>query len=325
MGYNTLVAGAVAHWKLQDDAASTAVVDELGSYNGTLVGGDNTEDITTTGPNTWLPAALQFDGSADYVTTLAPGQGLTDNTIACWVKTDNTGVQQTIMDSGSGPSARFGTKIGTTGLFVGGKYDSSLSQYGYEPATTQWTHVGFNGSELVINGTVVSKTPAGTCVLGTGAYVRIGARSSASVADYFDGAIAGAIYFDTALSSGDIAELYAGPEPVNTVAPVASQAGNTLTCTTGTWDDRDNGTPTYGYQWYDADTSLPITGKAGTFYRPAADGNYKCLVRASNNGSFDANEDTFSNTVAFTRVEIEYDPVERKSRRPLNKMSVGLR
>ena len=38
----------VGHWKCDDNAASTTIVDETGNYNGSLIGGDNTEDISST-------------------------------------------------------------------------------------------------------------------------------------------------------------------------------------------------------------------------------------------------------------------------------------
>ena len=67
MGYNTLIQTAVAHWPLQDDAANTTVEDAGGSYDGTLQGGSNTADLSTTGPTTWLPKALAFDGVDDFL------------------------------------------------------------------------------------------------------------------------------------------------------------------------------------------------------------------------------------------------------------------
>jgi len=38
----------ISHWKCNDDAASTTITDHLGRYDGTLNGGNNTEDITST-------------------------------------------------------------------------------------------------------------------------------------------------------------------------------------------------------------------------------------------------------------------------------------
>jgi hypothetical protein len=51
-------------YKLNDDAPNTTVVDDSGyNVDGTLQGGDNTEDINIAGH---ISGALQFDGSADY-------------------------------------------------------------------------------------------------------------------------------------------------------------------------------------------------------------------------------------------------------------------
>ena len=58
--------GDVAYYKLDDDAASTTVAEVSGSYTGTLAGGDDTEDLNTTGK---VGDAFDFDGSADYIDT----------------------------------------------------------------------------------------------------------------------------------------------------------------------------------------------------------------------------------------------------------------
>jgi len=110
----------------------------------------------------------------------------------------------------------------------------------------------------------------------------------------------------TALSSGDIAQLIAGPEPISTVAPTLSGTqteGQTLTSTTGTWDSQSNGTVTYSYQWTRSNdgsgageaniggatssTYTLVTADVGKFIR--------CRVRGSNDGGFDAAEDINSN------------------------------
>jgi hypothetical protein len=125
-------------------------------------------------------------------------------------------------------------------------------------------------------------------------------------ADYLQAVTAEWSIVNRVLSSGDIAEAYAGPEPLNTVAPTLSGTqteGQTLTSTTGTWDSQSNGTITYSYQWTrsndgsgsgEADlggatssTYTLVAGDVGKFIR--------CRVRGTNDGGFDAAEDTNSN------------------------------
>ncbi|MEM6365605.1 MAG: LamG-like jellyroll fold domain-containing protein, partial [Planctomycetota bacterium] len=53
-------------WKLQDNAASTAVADSSSqATDQVLVGGSNTSDISASGPG-FLPLSLNFDGTSDF-------------------------------------------------------------------------------------------------------------------------------------------------------------------------------------------------------------------------------------------------------------------
>jgi hypothetical protein len=59
------------HLKCQDNAASTTVVATVGS-NGTLGGGDNTQDKSVTGPGGSYPLALLMNGVDDLITCSFP-------------------------------------------------------------------------------------------------------------------------------------------------------------------------------------------------------------------------------------------------------------
>jgi hypothetical protein len=74
------------HWKLNDNLPTTTVVDSSGSgNNGTLNGGDNTEDKSTTGR---INSAFDFNGIDDEV--VVPNFSIvnsdTDRSISLWVK-----------------------------------------------------------------------------------------------------------------------------------------------------------------------------------------------------------------------------------------------
>lgn len=60
-------AAEVREYKLNDNAASTTVVETYGN-NGTLNGGDNTSALQTAGPGGSTTYSFNLDGSADYVT-----------------------------------------------------------------------------------------------------------------------------------------------------------------------------------------------------------------------------------------------------------------
>jgi hypothetical protein len=85
-----ITTGLVAHYKLDDDAASTTVVATVGT-NGTLAGGDTTDDLAVGaggGPGgALLDAGLTFDGVADYVTFPDLSSALDDElTFSTWVQ-----------------------------------------------------------------------------------------------------------------------------------------------------------------------------------------------------------------------------------------------
>ncbi|GAJ19937.1 unnamed protein product, partial [marine sediment metagenome] len=64
---NRLTNAIVAHWKMNDNTDSNAVVDATGNYNGTFkdAGGDpNTDAHSASGK---ILTALDFDGSDDGV------------------------------------------------------------------------------------------------------------------------------------------------------------------------------------------------------------------------------------------------------------------
>jgi len=78
--YNNLI----SHWLMNDDLATTAVLDSKGSNDGTLEGGNNTEDISVAGK---INKALDFDGTDDYINcgNNASLDSLTNFTYSVWI------------------------------------------------------------------------------------------------------------------------------------------------------------------------------------------------------------------------------------------------
>jgi hypothetical protein len=86
VNYMDSSAEIVAHYKMNDNAASTVVEDSVGDYDGTA-----TADTSTLAVTGKVNTALSFDGVEDSVLSSAADLGLTNFTFACWVRfSDNT-------------------------------------------------------------------------------------------------------------------------------------------------------------------------------------------------------------------------------------------
>jgi len=82
-----LSANVVAQYKLNDDLATTAVINSIGT-NGTLAGGDNTEDISVTGK---INDAFDFNGTDDCVNCNQDFDSIfqTSFSIEVWIQPDD--------------------------------------------------------------------------------------------------------------------------------------------------------------------------------------------------------------------------------------------
>lgn len=286
--YNSLAATAAGHWPLQDNAASTVIVGTAGG-NGTLNGGDNTADIDTTGPGAWLPSALQFDGTADYITTTFVPTG-TAGTLLGWSKKDDvSGIER--VASSRDFANNDGVILSFTDATVRGGVGSGSGFYFSGSSTVSvsaWNHtaVRFDGTdvEAFLNG-VSAGTATSTGTLDLGDYLAI-ARDPNSVG-YMDGAIAEVMYFTSKLTTAEIAQIYNGPEPTYTSgASIADNGAYNV----GTWDSQSNGTATYEIVAAEAD-GTPVdtaTAATGTLNLSSAAGQLVYLyVRTSNDGGYD--------------------------------------
>jgi len=313
-------------WLLGDDAASTAVDDQSSNANdGTLEGGDNTSDVSTTSPTSWLPGAFAFDGTADNVNLgnfFEPGTG--DYTWLCRSKSSSTADQEMVrrdpsvatryitilrMDSQSGGgTARF-YQLGGSGtvdlVHAGGYDDGAWHTYaGTRLSSSSYLYV--DGAQRASGG------DPGT-LDGANDDWAIGAwRRSTSVSGYWVGDIGETVALSRGITVAEFNEWEDGPEPVNTVAPVLSgpeEIGQTLSVTSGTWaldapfSSGTNGTITYSYQWTRSNDAggtgeVDIGGATSSSYTPVVADETKhlrCRVRASNDGGYDSAADTNSN------------------------------
>lgn len=169
-----------AHWKLDDNLATTAVLDSSGNdYDGTLAGGDNTEDKNVPGQVDDAFDMNELSGAGDYVDADDPFQSLLRGSfsISVWVKPDDghPGVNKTVvgMLDSTGDDSRILMEVMTTGKmqFV---YESEGDEGNHaltdevifsDGAAADFTHIvmvadssigGVGGKKIYINGSEVT-------------------------------------------------------------------------------------------------------------------------------------------------------------------------
>lgn len=214
-------AECVAHWKLDDYAADTDVLDSSGNSNdGTLIGGKNTNAVNVSGK---VSDAFILDGSVDYVNcgNILPN-GTNDFSISVWFKTTNSD-SLTYSESGlvtrkdttsgdhdgytlSAPSGRVYFRLAD-----GADHEDCISPLGYNDG--QWHHavaVADRGTDMrvYVDGDLVQTTPETTLgdIEWSGGPLYLG--NTPGSAHHFDGTIDNVMMFERALTTDDIDFLY---------------------------------------------------------------------------------------------------------------------
>lgn len=213
--------GIVAHWKLNDNAATDVVVDSAGSNNGALVNGNN--DITSENSVTGVvKTALSFNGADDKITVPADPSidvfGKTALTVSAWIFPNSSG---RIVDK---------TDSSTNGynFFVGGGGITLIALINHATTDTQaiktnivtvgaWNHVVFVYNEdgakkikLYLNGILqsLSSDTAGVGAIkdDSSSVLNIGADRNGG--NNFTGNIDNVKILDKALTVHEIRLLY---------------------------------------------------------------------------------------------------------------------
>lgn len=323
LGSHTEDTALLGWWNLQDDAASTTITDSSSNGNNGVFS-TNTNNQSTTGPNSWLTKGIDHAAThyADMVATylsdiVTNGEfsismwiyyGATSDVIWSVGDLNGLGDANGIFEFNSGRS-------GTSREFM--PTSNSNDRITNSLSASTWRCIGgacdlgSNDSEMYVNGSSVGTetTFAGSHSL-TNCSHRIG--SAPDTSRKFDGRTSGAALFERRLTTAEFGEIYNGPEPVNSVAPSATgtgAVGETLTTTSGTWgldspfSLGSNGTTTYTYQWTRSDDSggtgeTNISGATSSTYTvlEADAGKFlRCVVAATNDGGNDSSANTPNN------------------------------
>lgn len=284
-------------WPLQDDAAST-VVDDVSSNarDFGLNGGNNTEDLSTTGPNGYLAKSLQFDGANDFCSRAAISDLATNISYFCWVYLDSaaSGTDQEFAGiieflSGIGITRTSANQIRLVEDGVGVRSGPVAT------SEDTWIHVGMtlNGTSgtLWLNGSAVD-TDSFTVATQAAKILRIGTNGTRELL----GRVSETVAFSDVLTSGEASNLYLGPEAVYSSG---ASLGDDGAYSVGSWglpspfNLGSNGTITY--EWVIANAAGSVvdsgSGSSGTADITSEAGNtVYLLVRASNTGGYDVGD-----------------------------------
>lgn len=329
LGSHAPDASLLAWYPMLDNAASTTVLDYSGNNrHGTAA--RNTSLTSAAGPSGWLTTCWQANGTSDKIklpsATAVTGSNPRSYLMRVKVGAFDLGINRplgsTATAATSGASWTTHAEDGAISLAMGNSRritpKSALSTgtwYGLSfrvPAgatTTGQAKVGIDGTDQTL-----SYEGGASVALNTdapGAYEPlIGAYGSSLTPTAFGNhAHSEFAALSRELSDPEQSNWLAGPELICSSAPTLSGTetqGQTLTCTDGTWGldapfaGFSNGTPTYSRQWTRSNDGAGageanISGATGSTYtlQPADVGKFvRCIVRATNDGGYDAAADT---------------------------------
>lgn len=254
----------LAYYKLDDNLATTNVIDSLNLNNGTLMGGNNTEDLSVPGN---VNLALDFNGIDDGVnlTTLIIDKD-EDFSISVWVNPDQlTASDNTILSKDSTFLFDFNdeTEIRLRMTSSGTELNYPITEGNF---TGVWTHlviiVNSTISILYVNGSQVQTGP-GNALIEDVVMLNIGQRNDGSAS--FDGKIDEVGIWNRTLTSSEITELYNSgngityPFPNIGVNLISPENGSLLSTTdinfTSTFiSNIGNFTNATYFVWYENDT-----------------------------------------------------------------------
>lgn len=337
-----------AHFKLDDDLSTSAAgsiyaasvvrnslkvprhTTRTGTLEDTSGNRIETSTVSTSGPTSWTPKAMNFRSGGGYygIDIYGIASDLPSGSMTIMARAESEWMQntQSIFSNSGNSGARgvflSGSAYGTSNSrFVFGVQESvygpavaAASQY-YARPSTGWKDVAgvFRSGtsvEMWVDGSIEQSTPTSLIYQAntTGNYgeasISFQGQHNTS-GTVWDGSIADVVLFERDLSSDEIPEYSLGPEPINIVPPSVSgdtRVGYTLSISSGVWDSQLNGTVTKTYQWYRADdangTNLAqISGATSSTYTLVIDDLEKYITvreRGTNDGGYDIAEDTFS-------------------------------
>ena len=213
-----LTANQVVHYKMNDNAATTVVVDDVGTVNGVLTGGNNTEDLSVAGK---INTAIHLDGSADYI--IAADSASFDTagiSLSAWVNLDAVDREHFVFsrDSGVEGDRYFLSYIGSNNKLRCYTWNAGNSAVTFDGSNTlsasTWYHITMTYTsgmtKVYLNGVVDGSTATQTGSLKTGNEpLYLGVQNYAGTFySYLDGKLDDLRYFNRVLTVDEISLIY---------------------------------------------------------------------------------------------------------------------
>jgi hypothetical protein len=284
-------------WNLQE-TSGTSFTAELPHDDATIFSGSI---ASTTGPNSYLPNAVDLTGTIIDTGYFFP-TGVKTITIAIW-RNPRSGPQYSCeyLAAGGSTSLLLYKKFPSVGqMTLQSQGGSTVAQVSVPFVVDQWDHFatvtpfGAAGQFKVYRNGVLADQESVDLPARTefGAELYWGGESTNNASYRSDSRYAELAIWDRELSAAEILEWKTGPEPINTSVPTLSENAGVLTCDPGTWDSQDNGTVTYAYQWFADDVEIVGETTDELTVSAYAGSVVTCQVTASNDGGFDPDEVT---------------------------------
>ncbi len=217
----------LAHWRCQDNAASTVVAATVGS-NATLQGGDNTSTISeVNGPGTALTRSLHLNGTDDWIQIADLSASLGTNASFCmWIRLDNAtpgaAAQSGFLNLGASVvsgSSHWPYTDGTAYMSaLRFSNNTTSNRIAFSPpggvTRTNWHHIaitnvaGANGWKFYVNGDVATQNTGQTLFWDSDLWA-VGRSWDTTASFYLDGRVCDIRVYDETLSEAAIEAIMA--------------------------------------------------------------------------------------------------------------------
>lgn len=204
--------GLVAHYKMNDNAASTTVVDSSGnSYNGTA--SVNTDTLTTTGK---INSALIFSGNQSIDFGNSSWNSVFDNnsfSISFWIK--SIGSYGAIFSKDTSYSRGFSFWLNGAGSFIWDNPGVGDNQYFFSSGDlNDWSYITLtydsNSKKVTFwkNGIIIGNYTGNGLASGTANFIISGRIWNVTMDNWFNGSIDDFRIYNRVLTQNDIKTLY---------------------------------------------------------------------------------------------------------------------